>query len=99
NGFLAMVSPGGQIYLSSGAGEPVNQPFPDLRTVSQDPGLSSATPEILGGKSGFAGWSIGPTAYRVHYETIEVAPGFKTALLIGLPAVPGLLSEFDPFLL
>ena len=97
DGFLAMVSPDGQIYLTSGEGQPTDQPFPDLRSLSSDAGLSSVVPNILGGQSGFGGWNIGNTSYRMHYETVEIAPGFKTALVVGLPAVPGFASELSPF--
>ena len=67
------------VPITSGEGAPIDQPFPDLYTLSKDPGLTAAAPAILGGKSGFAGWSVGNTLYRTHYETIEIAPGFKTA--------------------
>ena len=44
DGFMALVSPTGRMYLTSGDAEPKDQPFPDVRTLSQDTGLQRQYP-------------------------------------------------------
>jgi diguanylate cyclase (GGDEF)-like protein/PAS domain S-box-containing protein len=98
DGFLALVGGDGEIYLNSAAREPVDEPFRNLRVLFPEEAVQSAEADLLNSKTGFAAWSLGNRPYRMHYETIELAPGFKMALMVGTPEVPGFMEQLAPLL-
>ncbi len=50
-------------------------------------------------KIGVANWTVENRSYRMRYKSIEPVPGLTMIILVGLPAVPGFLTQFGPFVL
>jgi signal transduction histidine kinase len=98
NGFLALTSPDGRVYLTSAAA-PAAAPFLPLQALSPDAQLVTDTPGGSISLTGFANWTIGATAYRIRYQRVEPAAGLPMTILVGRPAVPSLLVQFQPFML
>jgi signal transduction histidine kinase len=99
DGFLALTSPDGRVYLNSATAAPAAEPFLPLQALSPDSKLVTETPGISTNPTEFADWTIGTTAYRIRYQRIEPASGLPMTILVGRPAVPSLLVQFQPFLL
>jgi signal transduction histidine kinase len=97
-GFLGLVGPQGQIYLSSNAPEPTAAPFSDLRTLTGDAPTALGLREMMSEQIGFANWTVENRSYRMRYKSIEPVPGLKMIVLVGLPAEPGFLTQFAPFI-
>jgi signal transduction histidine kinase len=96
---LTLLGPNGQIYLDSRTAEPVADPFLNLQTQAEDQGSESMVQDIVSGKSAFGNWKVGDANYRMRYKSVEPVPGLKMTILVGLPAVPGLLVQSSPFIL
>jgi hypothetical protein len=96
---LTLLGPNGQIYLDSRSTEPVADPFLNLQTQAEDQNGQPIAQDILSGKTAFGNWKIGDVGYRIRYKSVEPVRGLKMTILVGLPAVPGLLMQFSPFIL
>jgi len=98
DGFLALASPDGRVYLNSATAAPAAEPFVLLQAQSAGSKLAMEPLGISTNLTNFADWTIGATAYRIRYQRIEPAAGLPMTILVGRPTVPSLLVQFQPFI-
>ena len=96
-GFIALVDAEGRVYLDTHVAPPTDGEFSRVGEFTDERRVGQSATQPGDSGAGYTTWRSGGATYRASYQRVQLAPGYTTTIVVGLPSAPGLLAQLTAF--